>query len=182
MADTVAKLGKLIEHNEQRDAIHIAVAPVRAGERLSPGQHIGLTDAVTATAGAVRAPIGIVDPFLTGPVYAGDRFWMFLYPGSITSLLHHWEHPAFEVPASGSEKWIRDFVERVNRKMGEDYHTYEEYMTEADKIAAGGDGSICFGHDLDYDEFEHEFWTHYEIVRGVKVEEDRKEPFFRCSC
>ncbi len=89
------QLGQLIDDTQHRDAIHIAVAPVEAAEQLRPGQHIGVrVDGRASTRGT--APIGIVDPFLKADVLEGQRFWLFLYPYTITSLRHDWTHPAFE--------------------------------------------------------------------------------------
>ena len=50
------KLGSLIDGPAQRDAIHIAVAPVVAGEPLLPGQHGGLDSAVAESALKVVLP------------------------------------------------------------------------------------------------------------------------------
>ena len=72
-------LGKLIEGEQQRDAIHIAVAPVTASVKLAPGQDVGLLP--DGTAGHVpNGNIGIVDPFLRAMVFPGQQFFMFLYP------------------------------------------------------------------------------------------------------
>lgn len=87
------KLGQIITTEQHRDAIHIAIAPVTATERMSPSQHVGIDEQGRATSKATK--IGVVDPFLTRAVNAGERFWLFLYPGSITSLRHSWTHPAF---------------------------------------------------------------------------------------
>ena len=93
------QIGSLIAGNERRrDAIHVAVAPVTAVERLAPGQHIGLrtpgdTEHVSSESAEL---IGIVDPFLSGPIAPGERFWMFLYPSTVTGMRHAWQHPSFE--------------------------------------------------------------------------------------
>jgi hypothetical protein len=86
-------LGKLIDREEVRDAIHIAVAPVTAGERLVAGQHIGFLDGTRV--GLVSNPIGIVDPFIKGEIKPNERFWMLMYPKTIENLRHEWSHPSF---------------------------------------------------------------------------------------
>jgi hypothetical protein len=101
------RLGSLItDGDRRRDAIHVAVAPVTAAEPLAPGQHVGFVPAnQTETVGPADRPVGIVDPFLTTPVEPGQRFWLFLYPNTVTSLRHVWTHPAFtaRVPAAAKE-------------------------------------------------------------------------------
>jgi hypothetical protein len=96
------QLGRLIEDGERRrDAIHIAVAPVTAGGRLSPGQHVGLIQKGSLEfVGPCDCNIGIVDPFLTSEIEPGQRFWLFLYPGTVTGLRHVWTHPVFTAAAA----------------------------------------------------------------------------------
>lgn len=90
----VPNLGEEPAGDARRDAVHIAVAPVIAGYRLSPGECVGPVYDGTQF-GTCKKPIGIVDPFLTADVLPGQRFWLFLYPGTITGLRHVWSHPAF---------------------------------------------------------------------------------------
>jgi hypothetical protein len=91
------RLGCLItDGDRRRDAVHVAVAPVTAAGRLVPGQHVGFVHAGdTERVGASENPLGIVDPFLREGVQQGQRFWLFLYPNTVTSLRHVWTHPAF---------------------------------------------------------------------------------------
>src|SRR5690349_11004258 len=103
------QLGQLIvDGDRRRDAIHIAVAPVTAAARLSPGQHVGLVqEGNLELVGLCECNIGVVDPFLPTDVEPGQRFWLFLYPGSITGLRHIWTHPAFAaVAAAVKEKLL----------------------------------------------------------------------------
>lgn len=102
MADNVPKVGQLIPETEQafRDAIHVAVIPARALVRMSPGCHVGIHEEylpeVVAESSEARKCIGIVDPFLKEDVEEGQRFWLFMYPNTVTSLRHAWSHSAFK--------------------------------------------------------------------------------------
>jgi hypothetical protein len=92
--DALDTLGTIIGPDEKRDAIHLAVYPVEAGERLGPGTDVLLEDG-RAWRAYDNDGVGIVDPFLDGTVVPGERFWLVVYPRQITSLRHVWEHPAF---------------------------------------------------------------------------------------
>lgn len=106
-------LGQLAGDDARRDAVHIAVAPVMAGQDLVPGQHVGFgnsKDARTSTVVILERTrcIGVVDPFLSAPVRKGERFWIFLYPGTVTSLRHVWTHSAFSAKAPTAKEPAND--------------------------------------------------------------------------
>ena len=92
MSNEHTVLGKIPTGNE-RDAVHVAVIPVKAGSDLLPGMRVGLLDDGRASGCAVH--IGIVDPFLTDVVRAGSMFYLALFPETVTGMRHHWSHPAF---------------------------------------------------------------------------------------
>lgn len=91
-------LGELIKNGQaaNRDAIHIAVVPVIAGETLQAGWHISLEDNKAVIAKNRDVSIGVVDPFYNSPIKEGETFWLLIKPNSITDLRHHWSHPAFK--------------------------------------------------------------------------------------
>lgn len=95
-------LGELAGKDARRDAVHVPVAPVIAGQPLDPGDHFWLNShglAVKSTGRREHRTIGVVDPYYDGIVLKGDRFWGFLYPNTVTSLRHTWSHPAFRSKA-----------------------------------------------------------------------------------
>jgi len=95
--DALETLGTIISDSEKRDAIHLAVEPIEAGEMLVPGQDVGIAYGKAFHRGVNH--VGIVDPFLKVAVRPGQKFWLVVYPRKITSLRHVWTHPDFaEVP------------------------------------------------------------------------------------
>ena len=95
MSDT-PKLGELCDPTAGRDAVHIAIAPVKAAEPMGPGTRCGLNAAGEADPWASPF-VGIVDPFLPRSVRTGERFYLCLFPNTVTSLRHVWTHPVFAV-------------------------------------------------------------------------------------
>jgi hypothetical protein len=104
MTEPLRTIGQLIDETAKRDAIHVAIAPVIAAQRLEPGQRVGLVkkgNSELVGFGPGIASVGIVDPFLPHAVEEGQHCWLFLFPGSVTSLRHEWTHPLFKEQSSG---------------------------------------------------------------------------------
>jgi len=174
-------LGQLLKPDDKRDAIHIAVAPVVCVDsNLIPGAHVGFVKGETpsndeAVSAHAEKKLGIVDPFLRESVKRGERFWMFLYPNTITSLRHDWSHPAFECDVQHS----REEIDKMSRIVG---IRYERMMAAAAEYLEN-DEYCHMGDNEDYNGVDFEqFWKHYEIVTGKKVNQDKKYCFFSCAC
>ncbi len=154
-------IGKLIEGNAARDAIHIAVAPVVAGEELEPGTHVAFDETGTMVSYRTNR-IGIVDPFLKHLVAKGEKFYLFLYPRTVKNLRHEWDHPAFKhepSTASLSMGWLQHFAELHQM-------TYNDMMAAVEKYVDGGCKEAVIEDEFRDWETPEEFWKHYEAVTG----------------
>lgn len=189
--DALATLGTIIDNTAGRDAIHLAVEPVIAGQELFAGDHIGLVGgkayALTEYDGTQPAKaLGIVDPFITGPVGEGQMFWLIVYPRTITSLRHVWSHPDFaeanessEVAQEVTSKLLYgDSIEYIHGLADQAGVSYERIM-EVAKGCAEGDWDYINTGDNEIS-VPDEFWDHFERITGKKVA--RRGGFFSCSC
>lgn len=191
--DALATLGTIIDATAGRDAIHLAVEPTVAKMKMFPGQDVNVD-------GSCLEPwVGIVDPFLKGPVMPGQTFWLVLYPRTITSLRHVWAHPAFGDPSkpipsankAASEAWLREFVSKgdcpnyddlIAAAIGKNVHqnTETEYPGY---YAIRNDGEyLHFGGRDAHGEIPPEFWDHVEIVTGQTIPKHQRASWFSCSC
>lgn len=193
--DALETLGTIIDETQKRDAIHLAVEPVIAGQDLWPAADIRIIDGKAFRAQRADAH-GIVDPFLSGHVTEGSRFWFVMYPRMVHSLRHVWTHPAFPdeagtpAPApktddkAASETWLRDWCTQ------NDVPGYEPVMAvitsgkwgDGDSYGRIEDGYIYFNGVDAHASIPDEFWNHVEIVTGRKFAPDERAESFSCSC
>lgn len=201
--DALETLGTIIDDTQKRDAIHLAVEPVTAGEDLISGEHVTVINGVALSAPRGKGQ-GIVDPFLTEVVKKGARFWFVMYPRQVHSLRHVWTHPDFpdeagtpsleaDVPAGivtlrkkQSEEWLRRFCNEANCP---GYDTvmaiigqgtlpkYEEYEGVSGEYT---DEYLHFRGSDAHGTIPPEFWTHAEVVLGIKL--PHHPQYFSCSC
>ena len=138
--DALETLGMIHQHDEKRDAIHLGVEPVEAGEYLDVGAIIGIKDgkACRSTKHNGIKALGIVDPFLESKVLPGQRFWLVVMPRQITSLRHVWEHPDFpdsretshEVAVTKAWDDLSDAERKTHVAIGTELGKAWEYLEE----------------------------------------------------
>ena len=169
------KLGTLLNTNleYERDAIHIAVAPVVAGEDLEPAEHVGFIDKERTLIGKVKSPIGVIDPFLSCEVKKGQKCWLFLYQNTITSLRHEWSHPLFG-DLGKAVAWLKAFADEADLSYGELLAAADAYLKY--------DAYLCEGGKWEGFYMPDDFWNYYQTVSGELVPEDKRGSFFSCSC
>jgi len=188
-------IGQLITTSRKRDAIHVAIIPVTAGELMEPGAKVTMDRAGRAVlAGDCNMGIGYVDPQLQAPVEPGDAFWLFLHHGTIRTLRHEWTSDVFPVPDSvsasditiitappaeraASEEWLREFAKdnfNPNRETAESY--YATLLT-GDCPAVHTETTA---RELNDGELGEELRKHIENVSGKRMQIWRG--MFTCWC
>ena len=147
------KLGVAPPVHSERDAIHVAVIPVVAGQQLSPGEHVGrLADGTFGN--TLDRLLGVVDPFLKQLVEKGQTFWLVLYPNSISGMRHHWSPPAFPMgdgsnKRSESEAWLRDYANKHNPYYENEERAFRHLIRLDVQVRTyGAMGTVVYGKSL----------------------------------
>lgn len=178
---TNVNLGETPKDQGYRDAVHVAVIAVKAAKTLKPGLRVSIDKDGIASDGGEE--VGIVDPFLRKPVLKHELFWLYLFPGTVSGMQHHWVHPSFlekkdaSPSKTKSEEWLRSYAIRMNL-----YDEPEEAFSRlirgllAGKLHARG-SDLHGRHEL-YDAYELQ--GHAEAYLGIRINWDEFE--FSCSC
>lgn len=186
--DADVNLGFKPSDNASRDAIHIAVIPMIAGERLLVASRVSVFDGECFIYRGDREAVGIVDPYRRTAVNKGDRFWLCLFPKTVTSLRHHWEHPEFPADEpepqkpqvselEESERWLREYAKAMNPEDSpNNAYTRLIYGLESGELFAHGSDLHGLADVTDAEELKY----HAEKVLGIKI--DFGNFTFRCSC
>jgi hypothetical protein len=191
------RLGELIEAGREaaRDAVHIAVVPVEAGVDLSPGYWVRVVAGLAFEVDGPTSPgaVGVVDPYLENGPERGQRFWLYLRPGSITALRHEWDHPAFplsrprdesdarvardveEALTGQAKRWLEEFA----LKVGMTYDEFVGHLEEGEGITFDSDDyrqDVCYEH-------RDEIWKNAEEALGKTFDRPHRDRvYFSCSC
>lgn len=195
------KLGSLVGPDAKRDAVHVAVFPVQAGERLRPGDEVELFDGKAFRLDRLNLA-GIVDPFLQETVHKDEWFYLCIKPGTVTSLRHAWTHPNFpdeEIPGTMNHAKVNRKIQSILEMAGPSEAESEKWLRDyAVRFTDGGDFEHCFQqlisglvngrlfrlgrdlHDLSELSDVDELKLHAENYLGIKIDWNDYE--FSCSC
>lgn len=170
-------IGKIITTPQGRDAIHVAVMPAEAADHLEPGAFVGFNGDGKMT--ELRKPyLGVVDPFLNENVKPGERFWLFLIPGSISTLRHVWTHR--DIP--DSEASAAKDIEARGRldEFAKELNVSREEMFEAIENCRHG-GDPLYSHSYEGMGVYDGFWRDYETVTG-KPDPNKEGRYYFFTC
>jgi len=186
-------LGELADATSQRDAIHIAVLPVKAGEHLYPSAYVrvvvvdGVFTAFASRRDHANA-IGVVDPFLDGEkgVDEGQHCFVCLKPYTITSLRHEWTHPKLEamlnakLPDNAHDAAVA-YITEIADVVGISY----EAIMEGARRHCESEEYFHRGDDESYNSVDtrqwKKFWSHFHTLTGLTPPKDAGS-FFSCAC
>lgn len=181
------KIGQIIIGPQVKDAIHCAIMPVVAAEKIPAGAHIGLSNDGKACRGTTH--LGVADPFLKTKILAGDTFWMFMYPNTVANLRHEWDHPALakiekikqKEKSQTSKEWLENYA-LYNVYSGRGYSEEQAYEALLSQVK-GGDltfyGKDC--HDLCDVPDSDELFQHLSVVLNRQIGAENFS-YFSCSC
>ena len=195
------KLGTTPKGDEGRDAVHIAIVPLRAAELLHAGSPVRINSDNQAENCSPREAIGVVDPFMQAPacVHSGEWFWLCLYPKTVTGLRHVWEHPAFPKSETApqiagdnkaaSEEWLKVYVKAHCPYWSEDIPGYTKARPDggySQFIGCVKDERRIFFHGTDCHSIEEvddaeNLFHHLSVVLNRRIDASYFTAF-TCSC
>lgn len=178
-------LGELTTQTE-RDAIHIAVIPLVADNSFSAGMQVLLSKDGKASSeeGTV---IGIVDPFLNVEISRGDRFWVFLYPNTVTGMKHHWSHPVIDKHFHPKEEDVKNEIDKICNQIN-DYNYYDSWTVDkvlflADKYWQHGDFYCGDYDDGNFNMYYQQFRPLLKLLGyNLPSADEDGSTYFRCAC
>lgn len=172
MSDPIIKtIGTIHSRKMERDAIHTAILQVKAAEPLVQGTTVKLDEIGNAIHCRREEAIGIVDPFLTGAVEVGDKCWVFIFPGTVTGMRHHFTLPAIDkvMMDEASKKWLEKYASDHREQ-------YETLITCVTEFVNNGCTDPTMDDNFRDSEVPDEFWIHFKNVTGL----DGQGDFWTC--
>lgn len=159
-------LGQIITGTAYKDAVHVPIAPVVAAHTLCGGDKVILqkVDGCAVLAQPNDKPVGVVDPFLNDYVEEGQTFWLFLMPGSISTMRHEWTHPGVDQqPTDSADAFagLKAFADDLGVK-------FQELLERADDFVASGDRWVKNRFEGGVS-MPARFWEWYAEVRNVPL-------------
>lgn len=182
-------LGKLVRTKDsERDAIHIAIISVTADCPLKPGTDVAVATRDDDFFAVVEGDkVGIVDPFLKKEVKKGERFYLLLYPNTVTSLKHSWEHPGIKEIQKPEDK-TKERAKKDLMEFAEDNRISYQELLDILYEAHTEDYYNCGDREDLQDALnsrKNSLFESWSIVTGIKSrfnDDGDADIYFGCAC
>lgn len=151
-----------------KDAVHVAIVSVCAGQALKSGEWFTMNEDGNAIRSTPNKGIGIVDPFLNRTIATGESFWGILSQTEIPNVQHTWEHPQFTFATPANQPPKNKYFQREADSLGV---TYEQLMNACSKMVYDNQETPYPGKDFDkavssYDEYD--LWGEWAEETGYE--------------
>lgn len=180
--DNAMTIGQLVGHIGVRDAIHCPIISAVAKMNLNVGTPVVILESGEAEQSDFFSYVGIVDPFLKAYVQKGEQFWVWVKPGSISSLTHKWTHNRIpDVAEVVPEKEAARV--RLEEFANGPLHVSLEEMLAVIAACATGHGDPLYDHGYEgLSEYEG-FWDDYMLYTGKPDPNQSRDfyGFFTCG-
>lgn len=223
--DATANLGQIHTQTHQLDAVHVAVFQGTISEdgnhsyELQAGSHVKLDlNGYLIPASGKSDSIGIIDPFIVDQYetpfdsfQGGEKVYVLLWPGAITSLRHVWSLPGFpDLPVETSvQEHIQSLkleedskvlecikttvnntttdVEEAFKRVSEFAETiglsYKKLMEHASIKTTDDDHYYVGDAECEGMSIYSKFWEDYNLLTASKYNPDKwGGNFISCSC
>lgn len=157
--------GKVPAELGVKDALHVAIVSVRAGQAIKPGQSCDFNEhreAVPSDKG-----VGVADPFRKGTIFVGESFWLLMR--DVEAVEHHWEHKLDFSPPEREPQYSRTLLE-IAKEYGV---TYQQLMEACRKVVETDESQPYPGSktedELDAIE-DDELWYEWADETGYEFE------------
>lgn len=173
----------LFEHPtefSQRDAIHTAIEPAKAGCDFRWTKWVKKFNGLWYPAEPDEAH-GIVNPWIEGDIKRDQLFWVLIKPGSVNGMRHHWSHPTLDEEIKKPTKeeslaWLENYCNTHDCPSLDDVL---EAINGHPDYRIDGEYFHCDGRDA-HGFIDPEFWIHIENYTGFK--QDDQPSSWSCSC
>lgn len=162
-------LGKLQDKAGVKDAVHVAIVSVRAGQLIKPGSRCSLNEFNEAVVN--NKGYGIADPWLKSNIKTGDIFLLILGQNEIPNVRHVWEHPTIKFDEPTRDVKLNIYIQEQSENLGV---TYNELMNAAEQLILKNKKTKYCGNKTEeqceetWDNWE--FWSEWSSETGYEFE------------
>lgn len=169
-------LGKTPYELGLKDAVHVGIVAVRAGQPIAPGQRCTLNEyreAIPSESGE-----GVADPF-GGRISTGQAFWLLMCQDQLPNVQHVWDHPTMDFSPPSREtvknRYLVDYAEGLGV-------TYEQLLAACAYVVENEEPAAYPGTKTG-EEFEkalngvddYDLWYEWSNESGYEFENDGTE-------